>query len=173
MKQSNIEIRLVVKMNDSQTLLSTNAAGDWLNDAVPGETPAHWRTALANNRKSERNPPYRVPFSTVGRGAFYAVSDLLEYAEFEKARRMGKMKLTGRAAEVMRAFGIGANDGSTTGRKLKVSGINPQVEESTGKPFIQLITDEPLMVYRLELEQAKSISAELNEAIQCCERNSR
>jgi hypothetical protein len=86
---------------------------------------------------------------------------------------MGKMKLTGRAAEVMRAFGIGANGGSTTGRKLTVSGINPQVEESTGKPFIQLVTDEPLMVYRLELEQAKRIATELNEAIECCESNTK
>ena len=160
-------------MNDEQTLFNTNAASDWLNEAVPGETPAHWRTALANNRKSERNPPYRVPFSTIGRGAFYAVSDLLEYAEFEKARRMGKMKLTGRAAEVMRAFGIGAIGGSTTGRKLTVSGISHQVEERTGKPFIQLITDEPLMVYRLEIEQAKNIAAELMKAIECCERNSK
>jgi hypothetical protein len=159
-------------MNDEQALLNTNAAGDWLNDAVPGETPAHWRTALSNNRKTDRNPPYRVPYSTIGRGAFYTVSDLLEYAEFEKARRMGKMKLTGRAAEVMRAFGIGANGGSATGRKLNVTGINPQVDESTGKLFIQLITNEPLMVYRIEVEQAESIASELKEAIECCKRGS-
>lgn len=157
-------------MSNEQTLLSTNAAGDWLHEAIPGESAAHWRTALANNRKPNRKPPHRVPFSTLGRGAFYAVSDLIEYAEFEKARRMGTLKLTGRVAEVMRAFGIGANGGSTKGRKFDVTGISPQIDEATNAPFIQLILDNPLMVYRLELAEAKSIARELIEAIGACER---
>lgn len=156
-------------MSNEQTLLSTNAAGDWMHEAVPGESPAHWRTALANNRKPDRNPPYRVPFSTIGRGVFYSISDLLEFAEFEKSRRMGKMKLTGRAAEVMRAFGIGSG-GSATGRKLNPTSITPQIDEASGKPFIQFITDDPLMVYRLKPDEAKSIAMNLIDAATACEK---
>lgn len=156
-------------MSNEQTLLSTNAAGDWLHEAIPGESAAYWRTSLANNRKPDRKPPHRVPFSIIGRGAFYSISDLIEFAEFEKSRRMGQMKLTGRAAEVIRAFGIGSG-GGTTGRNLKVTGITPQIDEASGKPFIQFITDDPLMVYRLELDEAKRIAKELLEASDLGER---
>jgi hypothetical protein len=70
----------------------------------------------------------------------------------------------------MRAYGIGEKSGSATGRRLKVSGINPQVDEATGTPFVQLITSDPLMVYRLELDEAEAIIREMAEVVGACKR---
>lgn len=155
-------------MNE-HTILNTRAAAEYLHEQIPGDSVQYWRQALINNRRSDRTPPYRVGFKTVGRAAFYTPDELANFVEFEKGRRLGTMKLTGRAAEVMRAFGIGTASGSTTGRKLTVTAITPQTDEGTGKPFIQFITDDPLMVYRLELHEAKTIARELIDAIGACD----
>ncbi|MBJ9591749.1 hypothetical protein I5745_14735 [Burkholderia seminalis] len=104
------------------------------------------------------------------KAAHYDVHELARFVEFEKQRRLGSVTLTGRAAEVMRAYGIGEKGGSTTGRKLKVSGIHPQVDEA-GKPYVQLITDDPLMVYRLEVAEAVSVLKELAAAVEVCKRS--
>ena len=72
----------------------------------------------------------------------------------------------------MRAFGIGDKNGSSTGRILCIATINPQIDEATGQPFVQLITSDPMMVYRLEPNQAKSLAQELIEAVKICEKDS-
>lgn len=76
---------------------------------------------LTNARQVGRTQVFNLPFSKIGKVVFYEQADLVEFAEFEKTRRLGKMKLSGRAAEVMRAFGIGTSGGSSTGRKLIVT----------------------------------------------------
>ncbi len=153
-----------------ETYLNTNAASEWLHNAIPGESKEYWRHALINNRRQDRTPPHRVPFSTLGRMAIYTLPALEAFAEFEKARRLGEMKLSARAAEAMLAFGIGQEGGSTTGRQLRVTSITAQVDETTNAPFAQLIIEDPLRVYRLDVQQARSIADELVEAITVCER---
>jgi hypothetical protein len=74
------------------------------------------------------------------------------------------MKLTGRAAEALRAYGIGTATGSTTGRKLEITGILDQTDEVTNEQFVQLIISEPLLVYRLDPEQARDIARRLYQA---------
>lgn len=156
-------------MSNTQTLLTTQAAGDWLHEAIPDESPAYWRHVLINNRRQDRRPPHRIPFGTLGRAAVYTVEALQAFAEFEKSRRLGEMKLTGRAAEALQAFGIGTGAGSTTGRKLQLTAINPQIDEASGKPFVQLVMNDPLRVYRVEVKEAKQIARQLIDAINECE----
>lgn len=153
-------------------LLSNNVAAQVLCELLPDKTSEQWLLWLQNNRNQSRRVSFRIPFERMAGGVFYRREELAKFAEWDKSRQLGTIKLTGRAAEVMRAFGIGSG-GSTTGRKLKVTGINPQIDEATGKPFIQLITDDPMMVYRLELFEAKSIASELNEAVGVCEKEDR
>lgn len=148
-----------------ETLFNTQAAGDWLHEAIPGESPAYWRTALINNRRADRHPPHRISFVTMGRGAFYEPAALQAFAGFEKMRRLGTLKLSGRAAEAMRAFGIGEVGGGTTGRKLNITAITPQIEDVTGMAFVQIITRDPFMVYRLEVPEAQSAAKELTSAL--------
>lgn len=155
-------------MNNNQTLLTTQAAGDWLHDAIPGESPDHWRHVLINNRRQDRRPPHRIPFGTMGRAAVYTIDALQAFADFEKSRRLGELKLTGRAAEALQAFGIGSGTGGTTGRKLQLTAINSQIDEATGAPFVQIIMNDPLRVYRLEVEEAKQVARQLIDAINEC-----
>jgi len=153
-----------------EELFSTNAAAEFLNEQVPERSVTGWALWLRNNRNNSRRVVMRIPFERLGGGAFYRRDDLASYVAWEKSRQVGRLKLTGRAAEVMRAYGIGSASGSTTGRKLRVTAIDPKVDEASGMPYVQIITDDPLMVYRLEVLEAKSIAGELLEAIDVCER---
>lgn len=159
--------RLVTMVEE---LLGNSMAAQVLSEQFQGKTPDQWSGWLQNNRNQSRRVPYRIPFQRISGGIFYSSEELGKFIEFEKQRQLGTIKLTGRAAEVLKAFGVGTQGGGTTGRKLKVGGINPQIDQVTGKPYIQIITDDPLMVYRLEPGEAKSIAKELSEAVGVCER---
>lgn len=151
-------------------LLSGGVAAQTLSELLTEKTPAQWALWLQNNRNQLRQVSFRIPFVKMAGGVFYRREDIARFAELEKSRQLGTIKLTGRAKEALDAFGIGTASGSTTGQKLTVTGINPQVDQATGKTFVQLIASNPLKVYRLELDEAEAISKELNEAIQFCKR---
>jgi len=155
----------------TEELLSNSVTAQTLFEALPDKTLEQWTLWLQNNRNPARRTPYRIPYVKMGGGVFYRTEELEKFVEWEKARRLGSIKLTGRAAEALRAFGIGEAGGGTTGRKLNVTGINPQVDSVSGLPYVQIITSDPLMVYRVEVEQAREIVRELSEAITVCERS--
>lgn len=152
-------------------LLSSSLAAQILSGLMEGKTPEQWALWLQNNRNQSRRAPYRIPFSRMAGGVFYNPEELAKFAEWEKSRQLGKIKLTGRAAEVLQAYGINTTGGSTTGRKLKVSGINSQIDQATGTPYVQIVTDDPLMVYRLELGEAAGIARQLVTTIAECTRS--
>jgi hypothetical protein len=155
-------------------LYSTQAAAEFLSRALPDEgDSAYWSRFLINNRRTDRSPIHRIPFSRVGKAAFYAPEELGRYVEFEKARRLGTVKLTGRAAEALLAFGIGESGGSATGRRLEVADISLQMDEATRKPFVRFVIAEPMLVYRLELSQAQSLAKRLLDAAKAGERVAR
>lgn len=156
-----------------EELLSNSVAADVLNELMPDKTPEQWALWLQNNRNQARRATYRIPFDRMGGGVFYRRDELAKFTEWEKGRKLGSIKMTGRAAEVLQAFGIGEKGGSTTGRRLKVAGITLQVDQASGTPFVQLVTDDPLMVYRLALDEAKAIAKELADAVQAGERIAR
>ncbi len=160
-----------MKESETQELYSISVAAAYLSKHLTDKSPEQWRLALQNNRSPSRAVAFRIPYEKLGGGVFYGRNELARFVEFEKMRQLGTIKLSGRAVEALKAYGVGEAGGSLTGRKLNVTGINPQVDEATGKMFIQVIVDSPLMVYRLELDEAKSISQELISAIKCCERN--
>lgn len=151
-------------------LFNNSVAAQTLHELLPEKTAKQWSLWLQNNRNKSRRNAYRIPIERLGGGVFYKPEDLQAFAEWESSRQLGTMKLTGRAAEVMRAFGIGDKNGSSTGRKLSVTAINPQIDESSGKPFVQFITSDPLMVYRLDPNEAKNIALELIEVANVCEK---
>lgn len=151
-------------------LLSNSVTAQTLFEALPDKTLEQWTLWLQNNRNPARRTPYRIPYVKMGGGVFYRTEELEKYVEWEKARRLGSFKLSGRAAEALRAFGIGEAGGGTTGRKLNITTINPQVDSTSGLLYVQVITNEPLMVYRIEVDQAREIVRELTEAVAVCER---
>ena len=152
-------------------LLSNSVAAQVLAELIPDRSSEKWGQWLQNNRNQLRRASYRIPFVKMAGGVFYRREELAKFAEWEKSRQLGTIKLTGRAAEVVRAFGIGTSGGSSTGRKLIVQGITAQTDEATGASFIQFITDDPLMVYRLEPEEAKNLARGLLVALNDLERN--
>ncbi|VVP89042.1 hypothetical protein [Pseudomonas fluorescens] len=155
----------------TEELLSNSVAAQTLCELEPEKSVEQWMHWLQNNRNQSRRVPYRIPFERMAGGVFYRREELVSFIDWEKSRQLGALKLTGRAAEVMRAYGIGEKSGSATGRKLKVTAINPQVDEATGTPFVQFITSDPLMVYRLELDEAEAIIREMAEAVGVCKRS--
>lgn len=152
--------------------LSSQEAEERAQEVIP-EKPGYWHNYLINNRREKRPAAYRIPFTKKPDGrVFYNVDEFAKFLEFEKRRRIGGMKLTGRAAEIMRAFGIGEAVGSTLGRKLNLTSISAQIDQATGRSFVQIISSDPLMVYRVEPGEATAIAEKLTEAAGECERAS-
>lgn len=144
-----------------ETLYTTQAAGDWLHEEVPGESSEYWQHVLINNRRTDRNPPHKIAFTTMGRAAVYTREALRAFAEFEKLRRIGQVKLTGRAAEAVAAFGIGTQGGSALGRVWKGAGV--ALAHRDGVNLVQVIINEPLTVFVLSAEEAMKFGRELIE----------
>ncbi|MHB1402123.1 MAG: hypothetical protein ACYCWB_06960 [Thiobacillus sp.] len=147
-----------------EELLSNSYTAQTLSEMLPDKTAEQWHLWLQNNRNQSRRVPYRIPFVRMAGGVFYYREELIKFSEWERGRQQGAIKLTGRAAEVLEAFGIGSSTGSATGRKLKITSITPQQDEGTGKPFVQLIMEDPLRVYRLETDEALRIADDLTVA---------
>jgi hypothetical protein len=154
----------------SDNIFNTNAAADFLNELVPGESPAYWSQRLINARRTDRKQSFTLPFSTINKAAFYEEADLRQFAEFEKARRLGKIKLSGRAAEAFRAFGMGEQGGGSQGRQFKGASANLQTSNDSGAAFVQTIFNEPLMVFAMSPEDAIAFGKELVETGQAAQR---
>lgn len=151
------------------TKLNSAEAAQLMDELIPGEPEGYWVRFLQNNRNPQRKVAYRIPFSKSHGRAWYRRDDLTSYAEWEKRRRIGGQKLTGRAAAVMNAFGVGSASGGTTGRKLEYS-TSISVDPATKEPYVSFVIDEPLLVFRLELAEVKSLVTEFQEAAEACER---
>lgn len=145
-------------------------AAAYLSEQLQDKTPEQYKLLLNSSRVKSRAVAYRIPYEKLSGGIIYRVDELDKYIALQKSRTMGTVKLSTRAAEALKAVGFGEAAGSSTGRKFNITGINPQVDEATGEVFIQIITRDPLMVYRLEIEEAKAIAQELTGAIGFCER---
>jgi hypothetical protein len=156
-----------MKINAQQSkeqLYGNSHAARILSEQFPERTPEQWELWLRNNRNQVRKTVYRIDVVHISNRSFYRPQELAKFIQWEKSRRLGVMKLTGRAAEALRAYGIGTATGSTTGRKLEITGILDQTDEVTNEQFVQLIISEPLLVYRLDPEQARDIARRLYQA---------
>ena len=151
------------KQSENQ-LYGNSQAARILSEQFPERTPEQWELWLRNNRNQVRKTVYRIDVVHISNRSFYRPQELAKFIQWEKSRRLGVMKLTGRAAEALRAYGIGTATGSTTGRKLEITGILDQTDEVTNEQFVQLIIREPLLVYRLDPEQARDIARQLLQA---------
>lgn len=147
--------------NDERDLVSNSLAAQTLHQVFPDKTSEQWVLWLQNNRNQSRSVPYRIPFVRMHGGVFYEVAQLNRFADWEKSRQLGTMKLTGRAVEAMQAFGIGQAGGGSYGRKLAYSVQLGFEEDDSSKQFVRLMIERPLGVFRLEADQAEALAKEL------------
>jgi len=158
-------------MNASE-LLNRQVAAEWLAQQLQGKTAEQWALWLRNNANTARRASYRIQTEQLGRGTFYNINELEKFAEFEKGRQLGQLKLTGRAAEVLQAFGTGTDGATTNGRKWK--GASANLGTDKGVAFVQTVINEPLTVFAMTATQAIEFGQELVEAGQAAQRiNSR
>lgn len=149
-------------------LLSTSVAAERLHELLPHKSVQQWTLWLQNNRNKQRAVVYRIPFERFSGGIVYRPESLREYADYENERRIGNRRLTAQEKAVLGAYGIGEASGGATGRKLDIGGINVQLDDATQKPYIQVIVNEPLLVFRVEVSQAEAILKELQDAVDHC-----
>lgn len=155
----------MTKTNDARTteLLSRPVAAELLARQLDGKSADQWALWLRNNANTARAAVYRIPVESIGRGSFYQPAELEKFIEFEKSRQLGTIKLAGRAAEALRAFGVGEG-GSTQGRPWKGASANVASREGSGSAFVQAIVNEPLLVFALTVDQAIEFGTELADA---------
>jgi hypothetical protein len=147
---------------DEKDLLSNGMAAQTLHTIFPDRDVKQWSMWLQNNRNQSRSVPYRIPFVRMHGGVFYEVNELNRYTDWERARSLGTIKLSGRAAEALAAFGVGSDSGGAYGRSLSYA-VMPAVTEE-GEPFVRLLIEKPLRVFRLDLAQARALAKRLIEA---------
>lgn len=152
---------------------NTNAAAEFLHELLPGKSAAYWNGRLVNMRRIDRSSVLAIPFSRSGKVAFYDEADLRLFADFERMCHLGKMKVTGRAAEALKAFGIGQAGGGAQGRMFRGAAVNIQVNNDDGQPFVQTIVNEPLTVFAMTADQAIEFGKDLIEAGQAAKRISK
>jgi len=150
-------------------LLNNAMAAQMLAERLPERSADQWQTWLQNNRNQARPTLYRIPFVRMGGGTFYAPDELEKYVAFEQSRQLGKVKLSGRAAEALRAFGIGEPGGTSLGRIFKGGTANPH-PDNKGGTLVQATIREPLMVFAMTPEQAIEFGKELKEAGEAAQR---
>jgi hypothetical protein len=148
----------------TEEFLSTQAASEYLSKRLPEKTMEQWSLWLHNNRNLTRRAIYRIKTERLGRMTVYTPEELAAFIEFEKSRSIGSIKLTGRAAEAMRAFGLGEAGGGMQGRRFKGGSASPQPACDSGQAFVQAVINEPLMVFTMSPEEAISFGRELTEA---------
>lgn len=143
-------------------LLSNSVAAATLAELSPEKTEAQWLHWLQNNRNQSRSVPYRVPFERMAGGVFYRLEELVQFLDWEKSRQLGTIKLSGRAAEAMRAFGVGEPGGGSHGRQWK--GGDANLANSQDRVSVQVIINEPLLVFSLTPEEALEFASRLVDA---------
>lgn len=154
-------------MNCMSEYLINSVAAQMLSEELQDKSFEQWMLWLQNNRNLARRAPYRIPYERMSGAVIYKNEEILKFIEWQKGRQIGKFKSIGRTAEVMKAFGIGETGGSATGRKLKCS-LSPQIDQANSKPFIQLIVEEPLLVFKMDIKQAEAMCKELMKVINVC-----
>lgn len=152
-----------VDKNKISDQLSVADAEKYLQSAL-GERDGYWRVYLQNNRRPERKPKHEVPYTVVRGRPFYSRSDLDALIAHVRTQDVYRGRATVRIQEALNALG-----GTATGRPF-VASISPQIEEGKGIAFIQLVVSDPLLVFRLELDQALEVATELIEAVGVFER---
>jgi hypothetical protein len=150
-----------------ENFLDTKAAAEYLHAQIPGESAKYWTARLNNLRRTDRAQPFELRFAKVkGKSGFYNRADLEQYVKFEQSRRLGKVKLSGRAAEALRAFG-----GFPQGRPFKGgSAYLLPPSETSSSVLVRLTIDEPLMVFAMTPEQAIEFGKDLVETAQAAQR---
>lgn len=143
-------------------LLSRQAAAEWLAQQLQDKSVEQWALFLRNNANNARRAVYRLPVEQIGRSSFYQPDELSKFVQFEQGRQLGTLKLSGRAAQAMQAFGIGQDGGSTKGRKWKGGSAN--LANDNGGVFVQAVISEPLTVFAMTAAQAIEFGKELIEA---------
>jgi hypothetical protein len=68
-------------------LYKTVPAALFINEMLP-ESLEYWRNFLINNRRSGRNPAYRIPCKKLSGDMIYSEEELLQFIEWEKYRKI-------------------------------------------------------------------------------------
>lgn len=147
----------------TEELFNSATAGQLLSETLPAKTPEQWALWLRNNRNQTRQASYRVTHQRFAGGVFYLRDDLMKFVEWEKSRQLGTIKLSGRTAEVIQAFGLGEADGGSYGRKLAYNVQLGFEEGNAAKQFVRLMIERPLGVFRLDADEADALAKELQE----------
>jgi hypothetical protein len=152
-----------MKEKSSTDRASCTEAADLLHTEIY-ERDGYWYRFLLNNRRKDRDPPYRIPHSIVRGHISYSLDALFEFIEWERRRRLGTVKLTGQAAQLITAYGVGEAEARVVRSQLKCS-FSLHVDSRSKRRNIQLVIESPLSVFQLTLREAKLVARELDTAI--------
>jgi len=107
----------------------------------------------------------------MGKMVIYSEEELIKFVKLEKSRRLGKINLSDRAVEALRAFGMGEQGGGSQGRKWTGASVNSMVSSDGQSVLVQTIINDPLLVFAMSAEEAISFGQELTDAGKMAQRH--
>ena len=66
--------------------LTTKLAAKWLYEKHPIRLEDAWVQFLKNNRRKDRNPAFRIPYTNISGEAYYILKDLNEFFVWDRYR---------------------------------------------------------------------------------------
>jgi hypothetical protein len=147
--------------------LTTSEAAEIL-DAALAAPQGYWQSYLINNRRPGRTPGYRIPCEKWGGGVFYIENELKKFIAWEHQRRLKRSRYTGPVLKALEAIGVGHPDGSPDGRRLSYE-VSVHLHSESARRFIRFVIGDPLAVFRLDLQEARTLVTDLARAIRQCE----
>lgn len=126
------------------------------------EPSGYWLKYLANNRREDRNPKYRIEFNKVGGSVFYKMDVIMDFVGWENYRRACKdgYPLTG--MEQIRALQGGKGQPNVGGTDFNLVSVLPLHGQGLEAIYTQIILSDPPMIYKLAPKDVRKLAAGLS-----------
>ena len=143
-------------------IYKTAQAAAYLNEVIP-ESLDYWHHYLLNNRKTNRNPPYRLPCEKLSCNIVYRENELIEFVKWEKYRRKGSIGLSKYTHLHKVSYDLHESKrylGSEFIAFLSIDNVS-----RANNSIIKLILHNPTSVHRMTLDEAEALQRQLKSII--------
>lgn len=142
------------------TPIKTKTAAELLNEVFPKSVKS-WIQFLKNNRRYDRNPIYKIPFTNINGDAYYLKDDLNKFVNWEKhriAREISNNRYAGMQRFIYEQsvdeYGfISGTDFSVTRRVYN------------GKPYVDLSFNSARVTFKLSLVEVEKLIEDLKGSL--------
>lgn len=126
------------------------------------EPTGYWLKYLANNRRVDRNPKYRIQFNKVGGSVRYTMDAIMDFVGWENFRRANKDGYPLSPKEQITALQGGKGLCNVGGFGFNMVSVLPLYGQGQEAIYTQIILSDPPMIYKLSPKDVRKLVAGLS-----------